>query len=159
MVCGALKCPQTRGYRDPDAGRASVETLLPLVAREWPKLYGAGGNVREWTHVDDHNAAVHLILSQGRTGETYLIASGTSAATADHAAHPGVDGQDPDACDHVPDRPGHDLRYSSNTAKIRAELGWQPRYGDFRAGLAALIDWYRGNEWWWNPHKEATEAK
>ena len=53
-----------------------METLLPLVARERPKLHGAGGNAREWTHVDDHNAAVHLILSQGRTGETYLIGSG-----------------------------------------------------------------------------------
>ena len=67
--------------------------------------------------------------------------------------------QDPDAYDHVADRPGHDLRYSNNTTKIRAELGWRPGYGDVRAGLAATIDWYRRNEWWWKPQKEATEAR
>jgi dTDP-glucose 4,6-dehydratase len=46
-----------------------------------------------------------------------------------------------------------------DTTKIRTELGWLPRYGDFRAGLAATIDWYHGNEWWWKPQKEATEAR
>lgn len=57
------------------------------------------------------------------------------------------------------DRPGHDLRYANDSSKIRAELGWPPRYRDFRAGLAATIGWYRHNEWWWQPQKGATEAK
>ena len=125
-----------------------------------PKLYGAGENVREWTHVDDHSAAVHLILSQGRIGETYLVGSGDERSNKQITQLIlELMGQDPNAYDHVPDRPGHDLRYSNNTTKIRTELGWQPRYGDFRAGLAATIDWYRDNGWWWKPHKEATEAK
>lgn len=125
-----------------------------------PKLYGAGENVREWTHVDDHNAAVHLILASGRIGETYLIGSG------DERSNKGILAlilelmdQPADGFDHVSDRPGHDLRYSNDSTKIRTELGWVPAYGDFRLGLAATIDWYRNNEWWWKPQKEATEAR
>ena len=142
-----------------------VEKFIPrqitnVLRGDRPKLYGAGENVREWTHVDDHNAAVHLILSGGRIGETYLIGSGDERSNRQiMQLILELMGQDPNSYDHVTDRPGHDLRYSNNTAKIRAELGWQPRYGDFPAGLAATIDWYRKNEWWWKPQKEATEVR
>ena len=116
--------------------------------------------MREWTHVDDHNSAVHLILSRGEIGETYLIGSGDERSNKQiMQLILELTGQDPAAYDHVPDRPGHDLRYSNDSSKIRAELGWQPVYGDFRAGLAATIDWYRDNEWWWKPQKDATEAR
>ncbi len=125
-----------------------------------PKLYGAGENVREWTHVDDHNAAVHLILASGRIGETYLIGSGDERSNSDILTLIlDLMDQPADGFDHVSDRPGHDLRYSNDSTKIRTELGWTPVYGDFRAGLAATIDWYRANEWWWKPQKDATEAK
>jgi dTDP-glucose 4,6-dehydratase len=142
-----------------------VEKFVPrqitnvLVGRN-PKLYGAGHNVREWTHVDDHNAAVHRILADGRTGETYLIGSGDERNNKQilELILELMD-QPTDAYDHVTDRPGHDLRYSNDSTKIRTELGWEPRYGDFRVGLAATIDWYRANDWWWKPQKGATEAK
>jgi dTDP-glucose 4,6-dehydratase len=125
-----------------------------------PKLYGAGANVREWTHVDDHNAAVHLILSAGKPGETYLIGSGDERNNRQIVELIlELMGQPSDAFDLVSDRPGHDLRYSNDSSKIRTQLGWQPRYGDFRTGLAATIDWYRENEWWWKPRKDATEAR
>ena len=125
-----------------------------------PKLYGAGENVREWTHVDDHNEAVHLILSKGVAGETYLIGSGDERSNKDILEQIlDVMGEPADAYDHVPDRPGHDLRYSNDSTKIRTQLGWTPRYGDFRAGLEATVEWYRGNDWWWRPQKEATEAR
>jgi dTDP-glucose 4,6-dehydratase len=68
-------------------------------------------------------------------------------------------GQEPDAYDHVTDRSGHDRRYAIEAGKLRTELGWSPRYQSFRDGLAATIDWYRDNEDWWRPMKEATEAK
>ena len=125
-----------------------------------PKLYGAGSNVREWTHVDDHNEAVHLILSKGAPGETYLIGSGDERNNKEilELILELLD-EPADAYDHVPDRPGHDLRYSNDSTKIRSELGWTPRYGDFRAGLEQTVDWYRENEWWWGPQKAATEAR
>ena len=68
-------------------------------------------------------------------------------------------GQDPTAYDHVNDRPGHDMRYAIDASKLREELGWRPQYTTFRDGLAATIDWYRANEAWWRPQKDATEAK
>ncbi len=68
-------------------------------------------------------------------------------------------GQAPDAYDHVTDRAGHDLRYAIDSTKLRAELGWAPQFSDFEAGLADTIDWYRDNEAWWRPQKDATEAK
>jgi dTDP-glucose 4,6-dehydratase len=142
-----------------------VEKFIPrqvtnVLTGERPKLYGEGVNVREWTHVDDHNDAVHRIIAGGRIGQTYLIGSGDERSNKqivelilELMGHPA------DAYDRVPDRPGHDLRYSNNSARLRTELGWQPRYGDFRAGLAATIDWYRANEWWWKPQKSGTEAR
>ena len=54
--------------------------------------------------------------------------------------------------------PGHDLRYAIDAGRLRTELGWTPRYGSFRDGLAATVDWYRDNEPWWRPQKDATEA-
>ena len=142
-----------------------VEKFLPrqitnVLLGDRPKLYGAGRNVREWTHVDDHNEAVHRILANGRIGETYLIGSGDERGNRQIVGMVlELMGQPSDAYDHVPDRPGHDLRYANDSTKIRTELGWQPRYADFRAGLAATIDWYRDNEWWWKPQKQSTEAR
>jgi dTDP-glucose 4,6-dehydratase len=142
-----------------------VEKFIPrqvtnILTGERPKLYGAGQNVREWTHVDDHNAAVHLILASGRIGETYLIGSGDERSNKDILSLIlELMDQPADGFDHVSDRPGHDLRYSNDSTKIRAELGWNPTYADFRTGLTATIDWYRHNEWWWKPQKDATEAK
>jgi dTDP-glucose 4,6-dehydratase len=68
-------------------------------------------------------------------------------------------GQSPDAFDHVNDRPGHDKRYAIDASKIGAELDWTAGYTDFEAGLAQTIGWYRDNEAWWRPLKDAVEAK
>jgi dTDP-glucose 4,6-dehydratase len=142
-----------------------VEKFIPrqvtnILVGARPKLYGRGVNVREWTHVDDHNAAVHLILARGRLGETYLIGSGQERSNrAILQTILDLMGVSPDGFDHVADRPGHDLRYANDTSKIRGELGLVNVHIDLRAGLAATIDWYRGNEWWWLPHKTATEAR
>ena len=142
-----------------------VEKFIPrqitnVLRGERPKLYGAGLNVRDWIHADDHSAAVLAILDRGTIGETYLI-----GADGEHSNKDVVEliltalGQPADAYDHVVDRPGHDLRYAIDSSKLRAELGWRPQYGDFAAGLAATIDWYRQNEAWWAPQKDATEAR
>ena len=125
-----------------------------------PKLYGAGQNVRDWIHASDHSRAVLTILEKGAIGETYLIGADgeednkTVVETILEAM-----GHSPDAYDHVTDRAGHDLRYAIDSTKLRDELGWQPAYGDFRAGLEATIAWYRENEDWWRPQKARTEAR
>jgi dTDP-glucose 4,6-dehydratase len=124
-----------------------------------PKLYGEGRNVRDWIHAEDHSSAVLAILEKGRIGETYLIgADGEKANKSVVELILTQMGQDVDAYDHVVDRPGHDLRYAIDSTKLRDELGWQPRYGDFEQGLTATINWYRDNEDWWAPAKHATEA-
>ena len=125
-----------------------------------PKLYGAGENVRDWIHVEDHNSAVWTIIEKGVIGETYLIgADGEENNKSVVELILELTGQAPDAYDHVNDRPGHDMRYAIDASRLRDDLGWTPRYQDFRAGLAATIDWYRANEAWWRPQKDATEAK
>ena len=125
-----------------------------------PKLYGAGMNVRDWIHVEDHNAAVWDIVDRGRTGETYLIgADGEKNNREVVELILELAGEPVDAYDLVADRPGHDMRYAIDSSKLRTELSWAPRYRDFREGLAATFAWYRENESWWRPRKEATEAK
>jgi dTDP-glucose 4,6-dehydratase len=125
-----------------------------------PRLYGAGENVRDWIHADDHSSAVLRILEKGVIGETYLIGADGEKNNKDViAAILSVMGEPADAFDHVSDRPGHDLRYAIDSTKLRTELGWTPAFADFSAGLAATIDWYRANESWWRPQKAATEAK
>lgn len=123
-----------------------------------PKLYGRGVNVRDWIHVDDHNRAVWAILEKGMSGETYLIgADGEKSNREVLELILELMGRSTDDFDFVTDRPGHDLRYAIDSAKLRRELGWKPQYHDFRDGLAATIEWYRANESWWRPFKEATE--
>ncbi|WP_273654144.1 dTDP-glucose 4,6-dehydratase [Cellulomonas fimi] len=125
-----------------------------------PKLYGSGENVRDWIHVEDHNSAVWAIIEKGRIGETYLIgADGEENNKTVVESILEIMGQPADAYDLVSDRPGHDLRYAIDSTKLREELGWSPRYGNFRAGLEATVQWYRDNESWWRPQKDATEAK
>ena len=68
-------------------------------------------------------------------------------------------GQPADAYDLVSDRPGHDRRYAVDSTKLQTELGWEPRYSDFVAGLAATVEWYRDNEGWWRKQKADAEAK
>lgn len=124
-----------------------------------PKLYGQGKNVRDWIHVEDHSSAVLLILEKGRIGETYLIgANGEKDNKSVIELILAQMGQPADAYDHVTDRAGHDLRYAIDSTKLRHELGWQPRYTDFADGLTDTIAWYRENESWWAPVKDATEA-
>jgi dTDP-glucose 4,6-dehydratase len=124
-----------------------------------PKLYGAGENVRDWIHANDHSSAVMTIVEKGELGETYLIgADGEKNNKEVVELILSIMGQPADAYDHVTDRAGHDLRYAIDSTKLRTELGWTPQFGDFESGLAATIDWYRANEPWWASTKDKTEA-
>lgn len=142
-----------------------VEKFIPrqitnLIDGVRPKLYGDGRNVRDWIHTEDHSSAVWRILTRGRIGETYLIgADGERDNLAVLRAILRAFGRDADDFDWVRDRPGHDRRYAIDSSKLRRELGWEPRHTDFSEGLAETIEWYRANEAWWRPAKEATEAR
>ncbi len=145
--------------------RQHVEKFIPrqvtgILEGVKPKLYGAGANVRDWIHVDDHNDAVVAIIEQGRLGETYLI-----GADGERNNHEIIGlilelmGKPADWFEHVNDRPGHDLRYAIDSSKLRAETTWRPTYQDIRAGLAQTIQWYADNRDWWQGAKAETERK
>lgn len=142
-----------------------IEKFIPrqitnLIDGVKPKLYGKGENVRDWIHVEDHNLAVLEILEKGRIGETYLIgANGEMNNKAVVEMILELMGYDPKDYEHVSDRPGHDMRYAIDATKLRTELGWKPRFTNFRDGLKNTIEWYKANEAWWRPAKIATEKK
>ena len=142
-----------------------IEKFIPrqitnILCGARPKLYGDGLNVRDWIHTEDHSSAVWAILTEGRLGETYLIGADGERNNIDVLrAILAAMGRDADDFDWVRDRPGHDRRYAIDSAKLRRELGWQPKHTDFAEGLADTIAWYAANEDWWRPAKEATEAK
>ena len=142
-----------------------VEKFIPrqvtnLIDGVRPKLYGDGRNVRDWIHTEDHSSAVWCILTRGRIGETYLIgADGELDNITVLREILKAFGRPEDDFDWVRDRPGHDRRYAIDATKLRTELGWEPARTDFAAGLAETIRWYRDNEAWWRPAKEATEAR
>ncbi len=124
-----------------------------------PKLYGSGENVRDWIHAEDHSSAVWTILNDGKIGETYLIgADGEKNNLEVVRLILTLMGRPADDFEHVNDRVGHDMRYAIESGKLRAELGWRPRFEDFESGLADTIAWYTDHEDWWRPAKQATEA-
>jgi dTDP-glucose 4,6-dehydratase len=116
-------------------------------------LYGEGTNVRDWLHVDDHCRGIHLVLEQGRVGETYNIGGGTELSNKELTALLlEATGADWDRVKRVADRLGHDQRYSVDITKISRELGYEPRV-PFAEGLAQTVVWYRENRDWWEPLK------
>ena len=136
------------------------EKLIPLMilnaidGRPLP-IYGDGGNVRDWLHVDDHCAGILLALSRGRVGEKYNVGGGnerTNLEIVDRICDL-VDELAPAPAHRrklktfVPDRPGHDRRYAIDAAKIRRELGWQPRH-TFESGLRETVKWYLEHRDW-----------
>jgi dTDP-glucose 4,6-dehydratase len=145
--------------------RQHVEKFIPrqitnVIDGVRPRLYGDGLNVRDWIHADDHSSAVLRILDAGTIGETYLIgADGEKTNRQVVEMILDVMGQPTDAYDLVTDRPGHDKRYAIDWSKLRDELGWQPQFPDFAAGLVDTVSWYRANEEWWRSQKAETESK
>ncbi|HET6773029.1 MAG TPA: dTDP-glucose 4,6-dehydratase [Acidimicrobiales bacterium] len=116
-------------------------------------LYGDGLNERDWLYVDDHCAGVASVLAKGVAGEIYNIGAGNETPNrvlVDKLLAMFDMGEE--MVDYVPDRLGHDRRYSVNIDKITA-LGWR-RQRTLDEALARTVAWYRANEWWWRPLKE-----
>ncbi|WP_286900703.1 dTDP-glucose 4,6-dehydratase [Thermocrispum sp.] len=114
-------------------------------------LYGDGGNVRDWLHVDDHCRGIQLVLDRGRPGEIYNIGGGTELTNKELTGLLlEAVGADWDMVEYVPDRKGHDRRYSVDITKISTELGYRPAV-PFTEGLADTVRWYKDNRSWWEP--------
>ncbi|HEV2068741.1 MAG TPA: dTDP-glucose 4,6-dehydratase [Acidimicrobiales bacterium] len=113
-------------------------------------LYGDGGNVRDWCHVEDNCAAIDLVLRKGRTGEVYNIGAGNEITNLELTQRLlELCGADESRVEPVTDRLGHDRRYSIDTTKVRA-LGWTTQHRLDEA-LASTVAWYRDNRPWWEP--------
>lgn len=132
------------------------EKVLPrfvtnmILGRKLP-VYGTGRNVRDWLHVGDYCRAIDLVLQKGRAGETYCVGGGSELDNLSLARRIArAFGKGDEAIEHVKDRPGHDLRYSIDSRKIRSELAWKPEQS-FDESLKKTIAWYRENEAWWRP--------
>jgi dTDP-glucose 4,6-dehydratase len=144
------------------------EKLIPLMVlnaldgRPLP-VYGDGGQVRDWLHVDDHCEGILLVLREGRAGERYNIGGGNERTNLEvvdlvcdalqellpASSNPAMQNRVTyrDLQTFVPDRPGHDRRYAIDASKIRRELGWSPRH-DFHDGLKATVRWYIEHRDW-----------
>jgi dTDP-glucose 4,6-dehydratase len=134
------------------------EKLLPLFVTnaldgEPLPLYGDGRQVRDWLFVEDHCAGIDAALRDGRAGEVYNIGGGDERENREITRMVlEATGADESLVRPVEDRAGHDRRYSLDTTKIRAELGWEPRI-PLEEGFARTVAWYRENRAWWEPIK------
>jgi dTDP-glucose 4,6-dehydratase len=125
-------------------------TGLPL------PLYGDGGQRRQWLHVEDHVAAIELVLRRGERGAVYNIGGEEKDNASVTELILRLTDADASLVRHVADRPGHDRRYSVDSTRIRA-LGWAPR-APFEDGIAATVAWYRERRDWWEPIKSGEYA-
>ncbi len=132
--------------------------IVRALAGESLPVYGAGQNVRDWLHVNDHAAALETVATGGRVGETYLISGRSEVRNIDmvraicrllDATRPRHDGLSYETqIDFVRDRPGHDFRYAIDAAKLESELGWAPTQS-IADGLRETVAWYLDNTVWW----------
>jgi len=140
------------------------EKLIPLIilncldGKPLP-VYGKGANVRDWLYVDDHAKALILVNEKGVPGETYNVGGHNERTNLEvvktvcgilDELRPRSEGRYEDLITYVKDRPGHDLRYAIDPAKLMGELGWRPEE-NFDSGIRKTVRWYLENEWWWRP--------
>ena len=134
------------------------EKLIPLfvtnlIEGKKVPVYGKGGNIRDWIHVDDHNAGVEAIIKKGRIGETYGLGGENELTNLDITNNIlSLMGFGEEMIEYVEDRKGHDFRYAMDISKAKNELGWYPKV-DFKTGLAKTVVWYRQNQEWWQKIK------
>ncbi|HEY0630185.1 MAG TPA: dTDP-glucose 4,6-dehydratase [Sphingomicrobium sp.] len=138
-------------------------TILNAIEGKPLPVYGQGTNVRDWLHVGDHAEALELILTRGKTGESYNVGGRAERSNLqvveticdflDERGPLAEGGSRRSLINFVPDRPGHDRRYAIDPSKIERDLGWRAAH-DFEQGLLETIDWFLANEWWWRPIRE-----
>lgn len=130
------------------------EKLIPLaitnlIESKKVPVYGDGMQVRDWLFVEDHCAAIDMIVHEGTLGETYCVGGASERANIDIVKRLlALMGKDESSIEYVTDRPGHDRRYAINFSKIKNELGWEPKV-TLDEGLKSTVEWFVNNEDWW----------
>jgi dTDP-glucose 4,6-dehydratase len=121
-------------------------------------LYGDGKNVRDWVFVEDNCEGIDLVLQKGEDGEVYNIGGGNERENIEIVKFILSELKLPESViEYVKDRPGHDRRYSIDCAKIKKELGWQPK-NDFEQALRKTVAWYSNNREWWKKIKTKSDS-
>ena len=156
---------------NPSSPYSSSKAGSDLLVRAWVRSFGVeatisncSNNYGPYQHIEKFIPRMITNRLRGVRprlyGDTYLIGADGETNNRDVVAILNeLMGYAPDDFDHVKDRPGHDLRYAIDNSKLVTELGWEPKFTNFRDGLADTIAWYTDNEAWWAPLKEAVEAK
>jgi dTDP-glucose 4,6-dehydratase len=127
------------------------KTIIRALKNVPVPIYGSGKQTRSWIHVTDHCRALESVLHKGRPGEIYNISTKNEIENL-KVAHNILQllHKQKKLIHFVEDRPGHDLRYSLDSSKIRSELDWEPKLS-FSQALKSTVKWYQNNEWWWKP--------
>ena len=150
------------------------EKLIPLIilnalAGKPLPVYGNGAQIRDWLYVEDHARALYLVVTEGAIGETYNIGGHNERKNIDVvktvcALLEELVPNKPEGVEHyadlityVTDRPGHDMRYAIDAAKIERELGWRPQE-TFESGIRKTVQWYLANESWWKRVQDGSYA-
>ncbi|MBW2956723.1 MAG: dTDP-glucose 4,6-dehydratase [Hafnia sp.] len=150
------------------------EKLIPLIilnalAGKPLPVYGNGAQIRDWLYVEDHARALYLVVTEGVIGETYNIGGHNERKNIDVVKTvctllEELVPSKPDGVEHyadlityVTDRPGHDMRYAIDAAKIERELGWRPQE-TFESGIRKTVEWYLANESWWKRVQDGSYA-
>lgn len=150
------------------------EKLIPLIilnalAGKPLPVYGNGAQIRDWLYVEDHARALYLVVTEGAIGETYNIGGHNERKNIDVvktvcALLEELVPNKPEGVEHyadlityVADRPGHDMRYAIDAAKIERELGWRPQE-TFESGIRKTVQWYMANESWWKRVQDGSYA-
>jgi dTDP-glucose 4,6-dehydratase len=142
------RCTNNYGpYQFPE--KLIPKTIIRAKSNMKIPIYGTGKNVRDWIYVKDHWEAINLVLKKGEIEEIYNISSGKEKSNLEVVNEILYIIGKRDLIEFVEDRPGHDIRYSLDSSKIR-RLGWKPKHG-FEDWLKETVEWYLNNEWWWQP--------
>ena len=127
------------------------KTIIRALLNLRVPIYGSGKQIRDWIYVTDHCEALDLVLREGMPGEIYNISAGNEMENTKVAELIlNLLRKPREMIEFVEDRPGHDVRYSLDSTKIRTQLKWKPKH-DFEQAIKQTVEWYVENEWWWKP--------